>query len=102
MLKNIVLPAVMLLLLAGLTYSQTDIGPDTKFNVTDRYGITPKEEAVLKNQVNIERNIPKYLLDQLEQARRNENIEEMNRIRKLATQKDLFLVNGVDFNALKG
>nr|MBC8485074.1 hypothetical protein [Bacteroidota bacterium] len=54
MFKTILLSTVMLLLFAGLTYSQTDIGLDTKFNVTDKYGITPEEEAVLNSQVNIE------------------------------------------------
>ena len=87
MLKTILLSTVMLLLLAGLTFSQTDIGPDTKFNVTDRYGITPEEEAVINSQVNIERNIPQYLLNQLEQARRNENIVEMNRIQNIIDTK---------------
>ncbi|MBL7128886.1 MAG: T9SS type A sorting domain-containing protein [Ignavibacteria bacterium] len=87
MFKTILLSTVMLLLFAGLTYSQTDIGLDTKFNVTDKYGITPEEEAVLNSQVNIERNIPQYLLNQLELARRNENIEEMNRIQNIIDTK---------------
>ena len=50
MLKSILLSAVILLLLAGLTYSQT------------------------------EKKVPQYLLDQLEIAQQTENVEEENRI----------------------
>ena len=57
MLKSILLSAVIMFLLAGLTYSQT------------------------------EKKVPQYLLDQLEIAEDNENIEESNRITNIINTK---------------
>ena len=57
MLKSILLSAVIMLLFAGLTYSQ------------------------------IEKKVPQYLLDQLEIAEDNENIEESNRITNIINTK---------------
>ena len=63
MLKTILLSTVMLLLLAGLTYSQT-----------------AEQKSCIKNKVTSEKQIPQYLLDQLESAQRTENVAEENRI----------------------
>ena len=78
MLKTILLSAVMLLFLAGLTYSQTDWAPDSKI-------ITPGTEKpfpgdIIDNEVNTGVKVPQYLLDQLEIANETENLEEENRI----------------------
>ena len=70
--KSILISAVMLLLLAGLTYSQTD---------------TPEQRIGLKNEANTEKKIPQYLLDQLETAQQNENVEEENRIMNILNRK---------------
>ena len=72
MFKSILFSAIILLLLTCMTYSQTD---------------SHGQKIGLKNNVTTEKQIPQYLLDQLEIARQNENIEEENRIMDILNSK---------------
>ena len=80
MLKIILCSTILLLLTSYITYSQSDIGPDTKFGITGKYNMTPEEKAAPKNIQQKGRKIPQYLFDQLTRAQEDGNIEEENRI----------------------
>lgn len=81
--KNQLFLSVLLLLMlltVNQVFSQTDVGPETRLGVTAMYGITSEEAAQLQNQVNIERNIPADLLEQMNQAKLNEDVDEIARL----------------------
>ena len=78
MFKSILISAVMLLLLAGLTYSQTDLAPDSKIIISGTEKTFPGD--IVDSKVNTGKDVPQYLFDQLEIANETENLEEENRI----------------------
>lgn len=63
---------------------KSDIDSETKFNVKWNYGITSEESALINSQSNItEREIPQKLLDAINQARIDNNIDEINSLTDL-------------------
>ncbi|HRN71443.1 MAG TPA: hypothetical protein PLS49_09790, partial [Candidatus Woesebacteria bacterium] len=65
----------------NLFAQNSDFGPDSKSDVTANYGITQEESNWLNSKtITPEIEIPQELLNQLEQARLNNDIEEANRI----------------------
>ena len=97
MFKTILLSTGMLLLLAGLTYSQTDWAPDSKIIFSDTEKPIPGE--IVDSKVNTGVEVPQYLLDQLEIANETENLEEENRIMNIINSK---YSNGVPANITYG
>ncbi|MEO8230791.1 MAG: T9SS type A sorting domain-containing protein [Ignavibacteriota bacterium] len=65
----------------NLFAQNSDFGPDSKSGVTANYGITQEESNWLNSKTVIpDVEIPQELLNQLEHARLNNDIEEANRI----------------------
>ena len=97
MFKTILLSTVMLLLLAGLAYLQTDWAPDSKIIISDTE--KPISGEIVDSKVNNSVEVPQYLLDQLEIANETENLEDENRIMNIINSN---YSNGVPANTTYG
>jgi len=84
---KILFTVLLLLIITGITFSQTDFGPYTKHNVTRLNGITDAEKSYEQNRGTDV--IPQELFMKLDAARRNNNEVEaariQNEIDKLST-----------------
>lgn len=67
---------------SGTVYSQSDMNENSVI-LTDMKKNATHEELARENSVNVERNIPQHLLDQLEIAKQSDNYEEVQRIQTI-------------------
>lgn len=95
--KSIVISAIILLLSASFVYSQVDVNSESKTIYQGAYSLMPGEEK----DVNVKtgKQVPQYLIDQLEIASKTENIEEENRIMNIINSN---YSNGVPANITYG
>jgi hypothetical protein len=75
---KVILTVLLLFLISGFVFSQSDFGPGSKSNVSRLYGITDAEKQYEQNRV--ADVVPQELFVQLDQARRNNNLAEAERI----------------------
>lgn len=93
----IVFSAIVLLLMAVTGYSQTDLNSESKTVYRGTQSNLPEE--INNVNKNIGKQVPQYLLDQLEIANKTENLAEEERIMNIINSK---YSNGVPANSTYG